>query len=191
MSFLPTGYQKPQTNNASYFKFKNGDNRFRILSNAVIGYIYWNNENKPVRAKNQPTIQMMVNPKINPTGKVDMPKHFWAFIVFDYSDRMIKIMEITQKNIQASIYDYHADVSWGDPRNYDINIKKSGDGIETKYSVIPTPPSPLKEDVKNLFLNTKINLENLFTGDDPFNGENQTMEEEINIEEPPLPNMPF
>ena len=101
MSFLPDNYEKPKTG-GNYFKFKNGDNRFRILSNAVIGYIYWNNENKPVRTKERPELHQMINPKLNPkTGQVEQPRHFWSFVIFDYSDTTIKIMEITQKNIQG------------------------------------------------------------------------------------------
>ena len=188
MSFLPKGYEKPKSNN-NYFKFKDGDNRFRILSDAVIGFLYWNNENKPVRTKEFPV--QLINPKTNQAGQEDKPKHFWAFVIFDYSDTKFKVMEITQKNIQIELYNFHMDEQWGDPKGYDINIKRAGTGIETKYSVMPSPPTPLSPQAKADYEAMNVDLEQLFVNGDPFASTKQpqttTETEPINIEEPPLP----
>ena len=48
MSFLPDEYKAPISN---YLKFIEGENTFRILGNAIVGYEYWNTKNKPVRSK--------------------------------------------------------------------------------------------------------------------------------------------
>ena len=50
-NFLPEGYKLPD--NKGYAKIKDGENDFRVLSSAIVGYEYWNTSNKPVRSKEQ------------------------------------------------------------------------------------------------------------------------------------------
>jgi hypothetical protein len=48
--FFPTAdYKVPVT--SDYMKFQDGVNTFRVLSSAIIGYEYFNTENKPVRSE--------------------------------------------------------------------------------------------------------------------------------------------
>jgi len=179
--FLPEGYQKPSAN-SKYLKFAEGDNKFRILSDSITGYLDWTEDKKPVRTKEQ---QRNINPLRN-------AKHFWAFVVWDYKDKEIKICEITQATIQNDIFNYHNDPNWGDPKGYDLNVKRTGKDMDTKYSVIPTPPMPLHPEIKKIYEATEIDLNALFSGDDPFNaqapqngldgqidGNNETLESNI------------
>ena len=123
MTFLPNGYEKP-AGNSNYFKFEEGDNKFRIMSSAIVGYEYWTTENQPVRSKEQFT--ETPNIKVDQNGKKRI-RHFWAFIAWDYKEGKLKIMQITQSSIQDAILTLHSDEGWGDPKEYDLNVVRKGE----------------------------------------------------------------
>jgi len=96
-------------------------------------------------------------------------KHFWAFIVWDYSDSSIKILEITQAGIQSAIKSLTMDADWGAPYGYDIKVIRKGTTMEdTEYTVNPSPHKKLTEEVTTAFAEKPVNLEALFDGEDPF-----------------------
>ncbi len=167
--FLPNDYTPPkQTSN--YMKLEPGENVFRILSEKpIIGYEYWTTENKPVRSekmiKERPVDLKVSNENFHWTAAV---KHFWAFVVWDYSGEDIKILEITQASIQTPLTSLFKNEDWGHPSDYDITINREGEGMETRYSVMPKPHKELSEEIKKAFSSKKVNLEALFSSDDPF-----------------------
>jgi len=163
-NFLPDGYSKP-VSMSKYFtpsKLPIGDNKFRILSDAIVGWLDWSDK-KPVRTHDKP--EHSIDPK-------KPAKPFWAFVIWDYRDEAIKIMEITQNSIQTAIYELHSDENWGHPKNFDLNLKRTGAELETRYSVIPMPPKPINETIARFYAESKIDLNALFDGLDPFNSEN-------------------
>ena len=178
-TFLPKDYIAPSSN-GNYMKFQNGDNRFRVLSSAIVGYEYWTTENKPVRSKTP--FAETPNAKLNQQGRVQI-KHFWAFIVWDLSSKKITLLEVTQAGIQQAISTFVNNNDWGVPQNYDIIVNKAGEGLETKYTVTPCPHSPTTPEVKKEYEDMNINLDALFTGDDPFSAQPKiaTEQEEIII----------
>lgn len=158
-SFLPANYETPKAD-SGYFKLQKGENRFRILSPAVVGYEYWTTSNKPVRSREY-FDERPADAKVDDNGKFQ--KHFWAFIVYNYELNKPQIMEITQTTIQSAIEAYFLNKRWGDPVKYDFVITRTGDGLETEYTVIAEPHSEApKADI------SKIDLESLFAGADPF-----------------------
>ena len=160
--FLPSNYVQP-SNGGGYFKFEKGENRFRILSKPVIGWIDWDNK-KSIRS------QMANKPQpIDPTKAV---KHFWAFVIWDSKSNAIKILEITQSGIQASIAALSKDADWGSPFGYDIKIVKAGEGMETTYTVNPVPHKPITPEIKEMLSKKPIDLNKLFEGADPFDTTN-------------------
>ena len=176
--FLPTTYKQPPSK-SNYLKFAEGDNRFRILSPAITGWEDWKEEDGkkiPVRSKEEPT------QSIDPKKPV---KHFWAFIIYDYREENVKILQITQRGIQDEILSLHQDKNWGSPLNYDLNIKREGkDFSNTKYSVMPTPPSPVSPEATQAFLSVKIDLTRLYLGEDPFGGETDKKPDFLKPDEP-------
>ena len=116
MDFLPDNYETPQ-GGGSYMKLQQGDNKLRILSKPVIGWLDWKDK-VPHRFgfKNKPE---------KPLGDQAI-RHFWAMIVFDYADQNVKILEITQSTIQKAIETLAKDEDWGSPGGYDIKINKKG-----------------------------------------------------------------
>lgn len=160
--WLPATYEKPATQ-GKYFKLQAGDNKIRILSKPILGWLDWtegaDGSRKPVRTMEKP--ERSIDPK-KPV------KHFWAFVIWDYKEKSLKVMEITQATIQDAIYTLHNSEDWGDPTQFDININKTGEKMETKYAVVPLPPKPLDHTIASEYLTANIKLEKLFDNGDPF-----------------------
>ena len=175
MTFFDEGYTIPTESN--YMKFVQGENLFRALSSPIVGMEYWitDPEDKkkrlPVRKHmgvNIPVSDLEENPK---THKVDMPKHFWAFVVYNYQDKRIQILEITQKGIQKDILALTKNPKWGTPKDFDIMVIRTGEGLDTDYSTQAQPKEKLDEGITQLYKDMNINLDLLFSGEDPFAGE--------------------
>lgn len=158
--FLPDGYEAPK-GGSNYFKPEKGENRVRILSKPILGWIDWHDK-KPIRYR--------YNAK--PAKSIDPAKpvrHFWAMIIWNYRAEAIQIMEITQATIQQSISSLAADPEWGNPYGYDIKITRTGESLDTSYSVNPSPHKPLTEEIQMAIqVKGEIKLERLYDGGDPF-----------------------
>jgi hypothetical protein len=164
-NFFPTSdYQIPQTSN--YMKFTDGNNKFRVLSSAIVGYEYWNTDNKPVR--NRITWNTVPDDiKTDKDGGIKI-SHFWAFVVYNYDAKKIQILELTQKGIMKYIKGLTEDVDWGNPSGYDIVVNRSGSGFDTEYTTTAKPHSPLDPAILEQYAQMNINLEALYDGKDPF-----------------------
>ena len=179
MSFLPSNYKVPT--DSKYMKFQAGDNMFRVLSDAITGWEWWTSETidgKEVRKPNRVMEEAAI-----PASEIDdeqLPKHFWAFVVWNYKDERVQILEITQKSIQMKIRALSQSKGWGDPKGYDIQVSRSGEKLATKYELMPIPPEKVDEEIMKKYKEMSINLPALFTGDDPF-----SKEEKVNLDEIP------
>ncbi len=167
--FLPEGYTVPDNNN--YFKFKEGENTFRIMSSAIIGYEYWTNDKKPVRSKDH--FESTPNIKLDKDGKPTKVKHFWAFVVWNYKSNSIQILQVTQSSIQGAIKALVDNEKWGTPMGYDITVTRVGDGLDTEYSTMPNPHLEVAEEIKTAHRTKKVNIEALYDGEDPFEGDKE------------------
>ena len=169
-TFLPQGYREPSFSN--YMKFSDGENTFRVLSDAIVGWEWWeettnedgNKGRKPVRVREFDEVPVEV---IARTGK-DKVKHFWAFVVYNVQEDRIQILEITQSSIRDGINTLIKSKSWGDPKGYDIVITKTGEDLETKYNVMPAKPTEVKKEIVSKYKAMNINLEAMYEGKDPF-----------------------
>lgn len=129
-----------------YFKPEKGANKILLVGEVVTGYEYWTADNKAVRS----TTQFETTPGIRKVKKKekdgtenevdDKQKFFWAVPVYDYSDKSIKIYQISQKGVRDALVALQANEDWGDPvGRYSITINREGEGLNTKYSVTPNP----------------------------------------------------
>lgn len=165
MTFLPQNYKIPDAK-SGYFKLKDGANRFRILSPAITGYLYWNVESKPVRQKEEfKTIPLDI--KLNPDGTYSQIKHFWSFLIWNYEQKMVQILEITQSSIQGAMK-IKIDNREGKATDNDFIITRSGTGFDTNYDIDVAESSPIPPDAVMALKAKKINLEALYNGADPF-----------------------
>lgn len=163
--FLPTDYSAP-AGGSSYMKLQKGENVIRVLSNAITGFEFWNDDNKPVRSAtpftNTPNI------KLDADGEPTKVKHFWAFVVWNYESKNIEILQINQTSIQTAITNLVKDEDWGNPKAYDIKITRKGDGLTTEYAVNPKPAKEVDAEILEKYNANPINLEALFVGGNPF-----------------------
>lgn len=162
-SFLPKDYEVP-VSPSNYMKFSEGDNRFRILGSAIVGWEYFTKDNKPVRSR-EPFEDTLSD--IKKEGKV---KAFWAFPVWNYQAESIQILELTQKGIMNAIKGYVDNEKWGNPFMYDFNVKRTGEGLDTEYQTQAEPPvKAISKEIKSAYMEKPVNLDTLFDGEDPFN----------------------
>lgn len=175
MDFLPDDYQIPVVA-GNYMKFKDDENTFRVLSSPIVGYEYWidteDGKRQPVRKTMTETIDVS---KVPDPSQI---KHFWALVVYNYKASYnsvkkeyigkVQILEITQKSIQKTMRALASNPKWGNPRDYDLVVSKTGQKLETRYTVTPDPKAPLDPEIKKQYEGMAINLKALFEGEDPF-----------------------
>lgn len=159
-NFLPVDYEAPKAA-GDYMKLQEGENRIRILSSPVIGWEDWTADKKPVRYRFNERPKAPIDP-LRPV------KHFWAVIVWNYSEARIQILQINQATVRESLETLSKDKDWGAPFFYDVKITKTGEKINTRYSVVALPHRPVSEHIREAFYAKPINLQALFTGEDPF-----------------------
>lgn len=162
MTFLPPDYQAPKSSN-NYMKLQDGENKIRILSQPIFGWEDWV-ENKPVRYR--------FNQKPAKSNDPKKPiRHFWCFIVWNYQEERIQILNITQATIRSNIETLCKDADWGDPYFYDIKIIRKGEGTDTEYMVNPLPHRPATPRMIEAFKESPCHLDALFDNADPFSNE--------------------
>jgi hypothetical protein len=123
-NWLPPNYEVPKSI-GNYLKFDEDTTKFRVMSHPIMGYEYWTGENKPVRSK-EPFKGVPDDAWLD-EGKFK-PKHFWAFVVWNYKEAKLQILEITQATIQRAIQDLVTNEDWGDPHQYDLTVTGKGEG---------------------------------------------------------------
>ncbi len=179
-TFLPPGYEVPKGGSGGYMKLKQGANKFRILSTPILGYEYWTEDRKPVRAKE---LWRTIPADADITGERGWnPKHFWAFAVWNFETKAVEILELTQTTILSALQELIQSEEWGDPRGYSITINRKGEKLETEYSVVPSPAQSTPADILKAYNEKHINLEALFDGGNPFDGAPDVVEERADNE---------
>jgi len=161
MSFFEQGYDVPKTSKGGYMKFLKGDNTFRILAKPVVGWENWSG-GKPVRFRMSDTL-----PPASDFDN-DKHKHFWGLVVYNYRDNAVNILQLTQTSVQNEIMALAKDSDWGDPMSYDIKVTRTGDGLSTEYTVSPKPHKAISKEVKEAAKTVPVNLDALFTSENPF-----------------------
>jgi len=183
MSFLPEGYEPPK-GSSLYMKFQDGVNKFRAVSNVLVGYEYWSRENKPVRLRQLPETRP-ADLRQDKDGKDAPIKHFWSFIVIDRADNTVKLLMITQSSVMNQINDLLTNEDWGDPKDYDLTVVRKGKDLETKYSTQPSPRKPLSKEEKELVEKSDLDLAKMIFGDRKEEP-NEEVDQEVKIEDIPF-----
>lgn len=163
MSFLPSNYKVPQ-GSSQFMKFIAGDNKFRALSAVVIGWEGWKG-NKPFRRKEDTIKPEEVD--LNQNGNPNI-NHFWAFTVWDYAEKKVRVLSITQLTVMSAIQKLVEDPEWGDPQTYDLTVTRDKKGDKTSYSVRPSPQKPITQEMKEALEISHVDLEKLFENSYPM-----------------------
>lgn len=169
--FLPGDYSVPRPTSRT-MKLEQGDNKFRILDKPFLGYVEWvevqvdgQDARRPIRRAF--TDELTADQYAN-------SKHFWMMPVWNYKAKAVQILEITQRTILSTLEDYSKNPDWGSPLEFDMNIKREGEKLETKYTVTPSPKKELPADVADMWknLSKSIKIENcLSTKENPYGGD--------------------
>lgn len=141
-------------------QMKEGENRLRIVSQPIAGWIDWI-DNKPMRYP----------PEDKPAKPFNAEKPiraFWDLYVWDYAREGLFILEITQMSVLKALMKVAKDEDWGDFTKYDIKIAKEGNGKETRYSLTPLPHKPLSAKIEEAMKKSPVRLEALYEGGDPW-----------------------
>lgn len=167
MSFLPEDYEAPVPTSRYWNKWEKGANKFRALGDAIVGWEWWTEEDgkkKPNRV--QATYRDMI-PNEYKSGE-NSAYFFWAFPVWDYQTKSIRILTIKQSTIWSYLEDFYKNPDWGSLKEYDVTVTAKGDGFDREYTVTPSPKKELDKDIEAEWKNTHINMQALFEGEDPF-----------------------
>ena len=152
MAFLPSNIKAPSEGGGgagNYMRFQQGDNKFRIIGSSddkptpgfICGTLGWavvDGKKRPIR---------WAEGAEAPQAFDDKPRSFYAFVVYNYAESKVQILEMTQTKLQSN-----------------------GEGLETTYAMNPKPIKKLDEDLRAIVKAElkAINLPALFEGEDPF-----------------------
>lgn len=190
--WLPKDYSKIEENekekasaSSGYMRFEEGENRFRILTKPIVGWVWWVDEDGEIvergsrpKKGNKP-VRIDMNTNMIPE-QFENAKMFWAMQVWNYALEKAQILEITQISIREEIQNLIKDEDWGDPTGYDIVVTRT-EGEIVSYSVKPKPHKEFNKKGKTI---PEVNLEALYDGEDPYSYEGERSEDEdIDVEE--------
>ena len=148
----------------SYVKFQDGNNQMRILdAEPKAVWVHWlsqANNGKGLSVvclgKNCPMCEKLRYDKANNVQTRDRIQRQFVINVFNRTTNRVELLQ-KGKTIFETLATFHK--SMGDITGYDINIVKSGRGLDTKYTVIPvmqSSPLPNGLELYNLDDVTKV-----------------------------------
>lgn len=140
-----------------FYKFQDGDNRIRFLTDPVA-------QNKTFEN----------NPE---------PQTIFSWYVWDYRTNSVAILSKGAgflRNVDAMLEEWEDKL----PMACDVTIKKTGAGLQTKYNWVASPvktelPKDWDKDLKPLIevLDNAISIEQFGTGKDPVSSEEAPLED--------------
>lgn len=172
---IPKNVEIPKSS-GQFVKLQEGKNKFRVLSDVITGWEGWK-DRKPFRHEGDTCLIKPEQVDINQFGNPNI-NYFWAMTVWNYSEKKVQVLEITQKAIMGVLYELEQSEEWGDIKNYDIQITKEKKGDKTNYTTVGIPPKPLTAEIMDAFAKTEIDLKKLFKGEYPMT-ENKTTDEDV------------
>ena len=159
---------------SDYLKIREGEkHRIRIMgtskdpSTFIQGWEAWDHDNKPHREPYE--LGKPCSKELKDIDRNASPKLFWMFTVYHVDEERAKVFAVTQRTIKDPILAYSKNPKWGDPRNYIIEIGRTGSGMETEYTVIAEPPiEPPDQKIIDIMNEAAIDLRVIFGDGNPF-----------------------
>ena len=115
----------------------------------------------------------------------DNPKVVWIFTIFHVDWGKAMIWNIHQKTIKEPILAYSKNAAWGDPRNYILEIKRTGSGqFDTEYNITALPPiEPPDQKIMVVMNEAAIDVRACLTDSNPFGTLTTAANDQENIKE--------
>lgn len=153
--------------------------RLRFVGEAITGYLAWTENKKPLRWEMLPDVLPEI---IKPDDDGNRSARFFLTgIAWNYDLEAFQVVEITQKGLLTEINRYAADEDYGDPCRYDVQITRTGSGLQTEYSYTVKPPSAFEKKAPTaatIFKTLDWDLTRLFEGKHPWSDERSGEEAE-------------
>ena len=180
INFFDRGHEIPDKRN-QFMRFESGKNRVRFIGNPVSGFVFFGKveredgteTTKPYRRRESEgefSLEEMINrnARMKKDDEMEGQKYFVMGLVYNYQKQKLQVLEVTQKSILKALKSYVDSEEYGHPSGYDLTIEKSGEGLNTEYTVVVSPPKPLSAEVENLVGETSCDLQKVFAGEYPL-----------------------
>lgn len=162
MSFFKTNYESTESAAGNYLKIQPNETvTLRIITAPVEGLQVFDQQ-KPIRWPAGTDAPSAVS------NLDERPRQFAAFGVWHYEAGAAKIWVCSTKSILRDLQDLIE--MEGHPYQYDVQVMRKGANLQTRYFtkvVNRTEPQPEVAAAAQHYAN-EVNLQNLFTGDNPF-----------------------
>ena len=169
MTFANKDYKMPEKTGGNYTKFEQWETKLRVLGPIYTGWEYFNTDNKPVRQEEKfDRIPKDCKPNRFDSSKLDLPKHFRAFKVWNYTTEQVELCSINKRSLLEWLNSYIQSEEYGDVSWYDIKITKTGTGTDTRYTLMCLPPNPITDEVAEANDSSDVHVDQLFAGWNPF-----------------------
>ena len=180
MNFFHPGHEIPDKRN-QFMRLASGKNRIRFIGNPVSGFVFFGTIKredgseavKPYRrpeSEGEFSVEEMINrdARTNKEGEMEKQKYFVMALVYNYQKEKLQVLEVTQKSILKALKSYVESEEYGHPSGYDLTVEKRGDGLNTEYTVVVSPPKPLATEIENLVGETSCDLQKVFADEYPL-----------------------
>jgi len=127
---------------SEFARLTQGDNVVRIFSRPFQFQVVWLKDASGANRKLRPALENC--PLVKRGEKVQTR---WLLGVINRKTSATEILEIGSQ-IYNGIKNHINDAAWGDPRNYDLNIKRGKPSDNPLYTVVARPPTPLTDEDK-------------------------------------------
>jgi len=175
MPFIIDKEYEGETGPSNFMKLKVGENRIRIASQT------FHFKKHGFKSEGKYSSKICQGEGCPYCLQGNEPKNRYAWTVIDREDGQVKILEVGWQ-IYGQLLAYAKDEDYGELTGYDIKIKRTGEGLETEYSVVASPKkSEITDEEKQAIIDAKIDLEKVFSAG-KFGSREKPDNEEVPIE---------
>lgn len=170
MSISPfsQNYREPQAQ-SQYFKMKEeGSYLLRILTKKEDVLAYWVDFSQKEDGTFSKNIYPYQEDGNKPSEASKEAKLNWALAIFNKDTNQVQIWEISQKSIKNFLLSIVRGKIKNDYTKFDIQITKTGKGLDTEYSLLTGDTESLNTEELDIINNTKYNLKAMEKGENPF-----------------------
>jgi hypothetical protein len=186
-NFMKADYEEPKASTGDWLKFEDGDTHkirlccsFEDETTAIMGWEAWEAyTNDDGKASNRPVRRPYDAESLDELMSRDRdgkPKHFWCVTIWHETEKKPMLWSITQRTIQKALREFAESPEWGevgDITTFAINVKRTGEGLDTKYSLMAIPPiGKVSNEIVSTIIEASIDCRELFArdglGENPF-----------------------
>lgn len=149
-----------------FLKLEEGETDVRVIDvEPVVGYEVFFETNEGLKKETSP--RQFTQEQLQGLTLKGNPKQFVLFLVYDYYSQQFKFWNVTQQSILNSLIAYKNKSAYGKLHNYDITINRKGSGMDSEYTVMALPPTPIDKSIEARVKNLEYDMQAVFKGEYP------------------------